>query len=241
MDLCSSEPPDIPDALGHASLNRHHSDSQRQHDPSWLYAPGLLSNPGLKARFRQPRKQLDPYSLYISSHVELEGPYTEPSPSPSPSPVQSRSSSPVDWKERDILHANPSVETFGILTHQVASPESLPITDTDTMAHGVELCHKHGLTVDLDMIQASVETIDANDQLPTPRSLSRSSTLVDDSNRSDKGFSSQEQKETKLRARKRRRIVRHPKRDGASRLSKTDNSHSMTTRSKSRAHRKGLV
>ncbi|KAL9109571.1 MAG: hypothetical protein Q9227_005751 [Pyrenula ochraceoflavens] len=235
MAIVLSDPAEPPDPLGHAILSRHASDFQRQQDPSWLFAPGLLDDPNLKARLRQPRRQLDSYALYISSHVALEGSYVEPSPSPSP--TQSRESSPFHEQEQDQISRSPPVEIIGNHSCHDVSPVSLPMEDADLLASTGLASPKPSLAIDIAAIQHADTCKDENDQLPTPRSLSRASTLVDDASQNDKACSTQEEKRVKLRSQRSRSKSKEP-RQGKSSKART---HPMVLRSKSRSHRKGHV
>jgi hypothetical protein len=101
-------------------------------DPAWLITPDVLNAPHIKQRFNQPRRQLDSYALYISSHISLEGPYVEPSPSPSPT-SSPRGESPVD-RRPVFSHGN----------RQLPTPSSLDaLSRSSTWTNGTEFTTDH--------------------------------------------------------------------------------------------------
>ncbi len=123
-DVYTNDDPD-PDPLGHSRCGYHD-------DPAWLITPDVLNAPHIKHRFKQPRRQLDPYALYISSHISLEGPYIEPSPSPSPTATP-RGQSPVDHR-LVFSHGN----------HQLPTPSSLDaLSRSSTWTNGTDFTNDH--------------------------------------------------------------------------------------------------
>jgi hypothetical protein len=121
------------DVYSHAALDHlAHSRAGFRDDPAWLFTPDVLNAPHIKQRFKQPRRQLDPYALYISSHISLEGPYTEPSPSPSPT-ASPRGESPVDHRPH-FSHGN----------NQLPTPSSLDaLSRSSTWTNGTDFTNDH--------------------------------------------------------------------------------------------------
>ena len=130
-------------------------------DPAWLFSPELLSIPDIKHRLKQPRRQLSSYALYISSHIALEGPYTEPSPSPSPTSV--RASSPAD--PPPIFHHG---------NHQLPTPDSIEALsrsstwskgiDSPTDTFAVPRPHKAGQAKQFRRSKDSIKSKDGNEK-----------------------------------------------------------------------------
>ncbi|KAL9619898.1 MAG: hypothetical protein Q9160_005545 [Pyrenula sp. 1 TL-2023] len=161
-------------------------------DPRWLFAPDLLNAPDLRDRLEKPRRQLDSYALYISSHVELEGQYIEPSPSPSPH-LQAQVDSPLEDNDDMQMLSPDEVHDSNLRYRQrmmdtPEEPNSIPLQSIEPPNTCHHHHHHHHQTSYSSKIVPKLDTsfesrsptwVSENDQLPTPKSLSRSSTLVD--------------------------------------------------------------
>lgn len=238
-----SEPPD--DDTGDPGS------SQRRDDPRWLFAPDLLNAPELRDRLEQPRRQLDPYALYISSHVSLEGEYVEPSPSPSP-PLQPQVGNVIDVNE-DIQMISPIEEddSNNIFRNSVVTnleeSSSIPLQSIEppNSCHGILTSISTNINTKISTHNESRSPTWAteNDQLPTPTSLSRSSTLVDGERQLMEDFilasKRQQSRSRKAKTPKKRgekSMIRIPRKETkiTKQLTSQASTHHMVTRSKSR-------
>lgn len=236
--------PEPPDDIG------CHGSSHSRDDPRWLFAPDLLNAPDIRDRLEKPRRQLDSYALYISSHIELAGEYVEPSPSPSP-PLQAQVS-PLDVNE-DIQMLSPIEEHEASYSYQKATftnleeSSSIPLQSIEPVSpcHTLEtsISAKISAKTKSETVPRSPTWATENDQLPTPTSISRSSTLVDGERQLIEDFiiESKRQKSKHYKAKTQQRdngtkMARVPRKDNkvVKRSIPQASTHSMVTRSKSR-------
>lgn len=247
-----------PGAFGHDGFDQRPLGRGFSDDPSWLITPGMLDAPEIRQRLKQPRRQLDPYSLYISSHIALEGEYVEPSPSPSPSrSVRYASPSDDDNVQNSHLHtSDTSLDIEMPRSKRQVSPESQlllseAVGDGFRSQQEPQSNHDAKTSVAAIVIPESGTQIDdnGNDQLPTPTSISRSSTLVDTMDTSTDNYSASLRRTTVTRSKRSASVTRGQKRkdvkskqtrgrDGKGdwKITKTSsprrNAHTMVTRSK---------